>query len=277
MLLEPFDAFEVVGEAQFALKVHGAVDLERQSKLGAVEVDDVASHRLLAAELETVAAAIAQQLPGGAFGWRRGAPKLPCEVALGARHPGVADDGWLQTVPSLMGHTDLSSPLAMASPFFVRAAPSPVQGEGVGGEVSRQPHERAGKVQKREEVTRELLEAHGDPTKAFDPLEEALDQVPLAVEVAVDLVLLRARRIRWDHHRAAVRYELLAQRPGIIGAVTSNVGVGDVAEQLVRERHFVPLTRGQRNPHGVTERVDYGVDLRGRTSARAPDFLGPPL
>jgi len=116
MVLEPFDPFEVVGEALLALKVHGAVDLERQPKLGAVEVDDVASHGLLATELETVAAAIAQQLPSGAFGRCGGATKLPSEVALGARYLGAADDGWLQTVPSLMGHIDLSFPPGTALP-----------------------------------------------------------------------------------------------------------------------------------------------------------------
>lgn len=283
MVLERLDTFEVVGEALLALKVHGAVDLERQLQLGAIEVDDVAPHGLLAAERETVAAAIAQQLPGGAFGRSGGATKFPCELALDARHPRVADDGWLHTVPRLMGHTDLSSPPGMPLRSFVRAAPLSRSGRGgLGGEVlgnssSGQPHECAGQVQKREEVARELLEAHGDPAEAFDPLEEALDQVPLFVEVAVELVLLCARRIRWNHDRAAVRYELLTQRPGVIRAVTSNVGVGDVAEQLVSELHLVPLARGQRNPDGVTEGVDYGVDLRGRTSARAPDFLGPPL
>ena len=58
---------------------------------------------------------------------------------------------------------------------------------------SKQADQAAAEVLEREEVLGELLVAHGDPAQVLDLLEEALDQVPLFVQVAVDRTLHRAR------------------------------------------------------------------------------------
>ena len=57
-----------------------------------------------------------------------------------------------------------------------------------------QPDKGGSKLDEGEEVSCELLESHGDAAKALDALEETLDEVPLFVEVAVELVLLGSRR-----------------------------------------------------------------------------------
>jgi len=128
-----------------------------------------------------------------------------------------------------------------------------------------------------EVVARQLFEAHRDPTRAFDALEEVLYQAPLLVDVLVDLSLRRARRIRWNHDHAATRPEVLHQRLRVVGHVAGHVRVTDAREQLVRHLHLVRLPWSEQQAHGISQRVDHGVDLRGRTSARAPDFLVPPL
>ena len=73
---------------------------------------------------------------------------------------------------------------------------------------SRKPDQDACKVQEREEVLRKFLEAHRYPTEPLDPLEKALDEVPLLVEVGIEFVVRRARRVRRDHDLSAVRLEL---------------------------------------------------------------------
>src|SRR4030095_16697324 len=93
MLAQVLGPIEVVGELVLALPMHGTIDFERQAQLGAVEVDDVAADRLLAAKLEFMTAAIAQQLPGRALGSGRFPTESARKLALGGRDPGVPDDG----------------------------------------------------------------------------------------------------------------------------------------------------------------------------------------
>jgi hypothetical protein len=79
--------------------------------------------------------------------------------------------------------------------------------------------------------------------KALDALEETLDEVPLFVEVALELVLLGSRRVRRDHDGASVRYESLTQRACVVRAVAGNVRIRDVTEQFVGALHLMRLTR----------------------------------
>ena len=106
-----------------------------------------------------------------------------------------------------------------------------------------QPDKGGSKLDEGEEVSCELLESHGDAAKALDALEETLDEVPLFVEVAVELVLLGSRRVRRDHDGASVRYESLTQRACVVRAVAGNVRIRDVTEQFVGALHLMRLTR----------------------------------
>ena len=132
---------------------------------------------------------------------------------------------------------------------------------------SNQPHQGAGEVEESEEVAGELLEAHGDAAEAFDSLEEALDEASLFVEMPVDRALACTVGFGWDDDRAAVLLEHLDEGRCVVSFVASDEGVGDVAQELVRELHLVGLARREGEAHGVTQRVDDRVDLGGRTSA----------
>ena len=52
--------------------------------------------------------------------------------------------------------------------------------------ILRQPYEECSDRDHREEVRRELLEAHGDAPVSFDLLEESLDERSFLVEVPID-------------------------------------------------------------------------------------------
>ena len=132
---------------------------------------------------------------------------------------------------------------------------------------SNQPHQDAGEVEEGEEVASELLEAHGDAPEALDALEEALHEASLFVQMPVDRALARAVGLGRDDDRTAVVFEHLDEWRRVVGLVAGDEGVGDVAQKLVGELHFVGLARREREAHGVAERVNDRVDLRGRTSA----------
>ena len=128
-----------------------------------------------------------------------------------------------------------------------------------------------------EEIPGEFLEAHGDASKAFDSLEEALHQAPLLVEMKVDRPLARAVGFGRDDHSTAVALEELHERRSVIGLISSDVGVCDVAEKFIGEFHLMRLAWRKRKTDRVPQGVNHSVDLAGRTSARAANFLGPPF
>ena len=75
----------------------------------------------------------------------------------------------------------------------------------------------------REEVKRELLEAHCDASVAFDALEEVLDEMSLFVERAINRALLFAVRSRRDHDVARLADELFDEQIRIVSLVRQNV------------------------------------------------------
>lgn len=68
---------------------------------------------------------------------------------------------------------------------------------------SKCPNENRGKRNHCQEVSRELLEAHGDAPISFDPLEETFDEEALLVQMLIDAALNGAARPRRDNGGAA--------------------------------------------------------------------------
>ena len=146
------------------------------------------------------------------------------------------------------------------------------------------PDEDGGEVQKGHEVASELVEAHGDPTEALDALEEVFDQVPLLVEVAVDESTTLTGRpagsvavIGGDHGGAAVGLQQRDQVLGVVGPVTTDVGVGDKSEQLWSKLDLVLLPLREQQADRVSQGINERVDFRGRTQPRVADLLRPPF
>ena len=129
---------------------------------------------------------------------------------------------------------------------------------------------------KREAGTREssseLLEAHRDAPEPLDALKEVFHEMPVFVEVRV-VVALRVSWVDGDHHRAAASDESVDQRLCTVGAVRDDVSMVNIAEQFFGDPHLVSLAGGQNHPRRVTERVDYRVELRRWTAARAANRL----
>ena len=101
-------------------------------------------------------------------------------------------------------------------------------------------------MQEREEVSRELLEAHGDAAESLDSLKEALDEASLLVEMSIDRALACTVNLGRDDNRATVIFEHLHEWPCVVRLISSNEGVEDVTEKLVGELHLVRLAWRER-------------------------------
>src|SRR3954447_7253495 len=126
-------------------------------------------------------------------------------------------------------------------------------------------------------MDRPLVVAGGDGAVLLQLGEEVLDQVPRLVEVGVVGAGLLAVGLGRDHGRLAGPRE----RPedallGVVGLVGDQRVRGQAREQRVGALQIMRLTRAEREPGRVAERVDGGVDLRAQPAAAAPDRLVAP-
>ena len=72
---------------------------------------------------------------------------------------------------------------------------------------------------------RELLEAHGEPTETLQLLEQVLYEMPLAIQMSIDLALRLSCRIGRDDDSTVLMVQLLHQGLCSIRSITSNVGL----------------------------------------------------
>jgi len=68
-------------------------------------------------------------------------------------------------------------------------------------------------------VLRRLLESGGEASKALQVVEEHLDQIPLAVRLAIESRLATARRIRVDDGHHAPLSDTVADSVGVVARV----------------------------------------------------------
>ena len=134
----------VVGDRRIV--VHAAIDLERQPKLSAVEVDDERADHLLTAELEPEATTATQERPRQRLGRSRRPPQLARPLGALPRDRNPADDARPASMGKVHGRrfARTAQELRRGPQRASRAArprPSPVEGEG---QAPRFAEERGG-------------------------------------------------------------------------------------------------------------------------------------
>ncbi len=109
-----------------------------------------------------------------------------------------------------------------------------------------------------------LFAAQGDASKAFDPVEETLDQMTLLVEHPVDGPVFATGWIALDMGLSTqVMGDEVAKVIGIVGRVHDHVlRLGQALDQTARLRAVAPLPRRDREADRQAERIHGGVDLR---------------
>lgn len=119
----------------------------------------------------------------------------------------------------------------------------------------------------------QLVEARCYRPVVLDLIEEALNEVALAVECEVAVADLFSVGLRRNDRRDVARFEPLDERVGVV-ALVSNHGVGrEVFEQRLGLRYIVNLPRRERERDWIAERIDGRVDFRRQSATRAADRL----
>ena len=130
---------------------------------------------------------------------------------------------------------------------------------------SVEPDEHANQQHASKERIGELVVARGDAAVLLDLVEEALDEIALAVEGEVGLARLLAVGLGWDDRRDATLLEILDERICVVALVGDDGLRLEVLEQRPGLRDVGRLSRRERKRDGVAESIDDGVDL-GRQS-----------
>lgn len=110
----------------------------------------------------------------------------------------------------------------------------------------------------------ELVVAGGDTPELFEPVEEALDMVALAIECLGPTEALLAPDHVGNVGDGAARLDVNAQAIGIIGLVGDDDGAaGEIAQERLGTGQIVRLSRRNQDLDRPALAVNAGVDFRG--------------
>ena len=123
-----------------------------------------------------------------------------------------------------------------------------------------------------EEVSGELVVARGDATEVLELVEEALDEIALSIEGAVDRALPLAVALGRDVCSRAVIGDQLQDGFGVVATVGDGVGSGLQALEQSRDRRLVGgLAWRDQQPDWQAAGIDDGVQLGAQSSTRTAD------
>ena len=114
----------------------------------------------------------------------------------------------------------------------------------------------------REVVARDFLVSGRDCTEALDAMDEQLDMVPDAVELAIQPALALARGIAVDDRLHAFRTHSSHDSIGVISSVCDERTTSRVCNQLLRHHRVVHVPGGQRNVERPPLGIHKGGELR---------------
>jgi len=123
-----------------------------------------------------------------------------------------------------------------------------------------------------EEVPCELVIAGGDGSEVFELVEEALDEVALAVDFGIDGALELAVALGRDVRRGAMGGDQLDDGAGIIAAVGAGVACRVEAGEQRRHGCLVGgLARAEHEAQRQAAAIDDDVDLGAQSAPRSSD------
>ena len=128
-----------------------------------------------------------------------------------------------------------------------------------------------------EEVACGLFVARCDGSELLDDVEEAFDEVALAIECEVAVALLLAVRSRRYHSLDLAHFKALYEAIGVVAFIGDERLRIDLLGERFGLRDVVDLTAGEAHGERIAERIDDGVDFRRQPAARAADGLVAPF
>ena len=132
-----------------------------------------------------------------------------------------------------------------------------------------EPQAGAGKNDCREEVPGELVVPGGDASEVLEFVEEALDEVALAVESGIDGPLGLSGALGGNVRAAARRGHQIEDGAGVVAAVGDKIAARREAVEQSRHRGaVVGLARSEDDAHREAMGVHHGIDLGAQSSTR---------
>ena len=119
----------------------------------------------------------------------------------------------------------------------------------------------------------EFIVARGDGTIVFDFVEEALDEIALAIEREIAIPLHLAVGFWRDHRSDGSLIECVYQRIGVVSLVADERTRIGIFEQRLRASQVMVLPWRQHQVARITQGIDKRVDFGGQSSARFADRL----
>jgi hypothetical protein len=101
--------------------------------------------------------------------------------------------------------------------------------------------------------------------------EEALDEIALAIDAAVDRAVHETLAGRGDVGPGAPGSYQIEQGIGVVAAVGDDVTAVQAGEEVGRRRQVMGLSCGQDEPDRQAVFIDGGVDLGAQSSTRTAD------
>src|SRR5262245_45606073 len=113
----------------------------------------------------------------------------------------------------------------------------------------------------------------------LDLVDEALDQMPLFVEMSIIRNCARPVGIGGDHGHHVALGHMRAKTVRIERFVAKDVLPGQISDQGLGLGRFVHLASGVEQTQHIAEGIDSNVNFRAQPSPRTPDrlFLNPPF
>lgn len=124
-----------------------------------------------------------------------------------------------------------------------------------------------------EKVSRKLVVAGGDGTKVLEFIEEALDQIALAIKREVARRWRRTVGFRRDHRGDFALSKTVAERISIVRLVADQGFRIDPFEQRFCAGQIVGLPRREHDIDGIAERIDQHMNFGGQSAAGSADRL----
>ena len=139
------------------------------------------------------------------------------------------------------------------------------------GLISPDPDPSGGEGDGREEVSGEFVVSGCDTPEVLELVEEAFDQIALAIEPAVDRALYFAVALGRDVSFAAPAGDELYQVLPVITAVGDNISKRQAIEQGRSYRFVGGMTGGEQQPDRQAPFVHHRMNLAAQSSTRAAD------